>query len=129
MDVRSYRGAEGDTDHQLVITEVREKLCIANRENKGSKQLKFEVKRLNNPSRKADYQLELSNKFEMLADSSNNNGINNEIDVRCARQFVKQLRAQRRNVWVRRNSIKTNLGLMKNALSFMRHENKQGNDG
>jgi len=39
----------------------------ANRENKGSKQLKFEVKRLNNPSIKADYELELSNRFEMLA--------------------------------------------------------------
>jgi len=38
----------------------------------GVKQLKFEVKRLNNPSIKAHYQLELSNRFEILADSSNN---------------------------------------------------------
>jgi len=54
MDVRLYRGAEVDTDDQLVITKVREKLCIANRESKGSKQLKFEVKRLGHPSVKAD---------------------------------------------------------------------------
>jgi len=33
MNVRSYRGAEGHTDHQLVITKVKEKLCIANRES------------------------------------------------------------------------------------------------
>jgi len=30
---------------------------------------------------------------------------------------------------VRRNNGKTNLGLMKNALSFMKYENKEGNDG
>jgi len=39
---------------------------IANRESKGSKQLK-----LNNPSVKAHYKLELANRFEILADSSN----------------------------------------------------------
>jgi len=48
MDVSSYRGAEADTDHQLVIIKVREKLYIANRESKGFKQLKLEVKRLDN---------------------------------------------------------------------------------
>jgi len=80
VDVRSYRGAEGGADHQLVITKVRENLYIANRENKGSKQLKFEVKRLNNTCIKADFDLELSNRFEILAYSSNNNNdINNEI--------------------------------------------------
>jgi len=60
-----------------VITKVMQKLCIANRDSKGSKHLKFEVKRLNNPSIKTDYQLELSNRFEILADSSNNNDDNN----------------------------------------------------
>jgi len=40
MDIRSYRGAEGDTDHQLVITKVRDKLCIANRESKGSTEIR-----------------------------------------------------------------------------------------
>jgi len=69
MDVRSYRGAEGDTEHQLVNTKVREKLCTMSRESKGSKQLTFEVKRLDNSSVKADYQLEISNRFEILADS------------------------------------------------------------
>jgi len=63
-DVRSSRGARGDTDHQLA-TKVREKLCIANRDGKGSKQLKLEVKILDNPSVKADYQLEISNTFEI----------------------------------------------------------------
>jgi len=82
MDVRSYREAEGDIDHQLAITKVREKLCIANRESKGPRQLKFEGKRLDNRNVKADYQLEISNRFEILADSSSNKDkINSEIDI------------------------------------------------
>jgi hypothetical protein len=81
MDVRAYRGAEGDTDHHLVITKVRERFCIANRVNRTSKLLKFEVYILDNPIVKADYQLELSNRFEMLAELDNDDDINNETDV------------------------------------------------
>lgn len=47
MDIRVYRRAERDTDHQLVIIKVREKLCIANWKRKESKQLKFEEKKNN----------------------------------------------------------------------------------
>jgi len=42
LNVRSFRGAECDTDHYLVVAEVREKLAV-------SKQVarKFDVERFN----------------------------------------------------------------------------------
>jgi hypothetical protein len=39
------------------------------------------VNRLDNPTVKADYQLELWNRFEILAELDNNDDINNETDV------------------------------------------------
>jgi len=81
MDVKFYRGAKGDTDHQLVITKVREVMHREQRKQR-IKQLKFEVKRLDNTSVKADYQLEISNRFVIIADSSSNKDeINSETDV------------------------------------------------
>jgi len=98
-----------------VITKVREKLCIANRERKGSKQLKFEVKRLGNPSVKADYQLRISKRFEILADSSSNKDeINSEIDVSKMWEAIRN---------IVRGAAKESLGEKK------QQKNKQGNDG
>jgi len=37
MDVRAYRGGKCGSDHQLVITQVKEKLSTTNRDSKGSK--------------------------------------------------------------------------------------------
>lgn len=68
MEFSSYRGAQFETKHQFVTTKLRGKLCIANRKTKGYiEQQIIEFKRLNNPSIKAGYQLELSNKFNILA--------------------------------------------------------------
>jgi len=71
MDVRAYREEKDDTDHRLVIIKLKEKLCIANRESKGLKEGKFEVKLLNNPGVKPNYKIHISNRFEILIDCSN----------------------------------------------------------
>jgi len=52
--------------------------------------LSVKVKRINNQNIKADYQLELSNRFEILTDSINNNDINKEIDVRKMWEAVRE---------------------------------------
>lgn len=31
LDVKSFRGAEFDTDHYLMVAEVRERLCVSKR--------------------------------------------------------------------------------------------------
>jgi len=72
MDVRAYKEEKDDTDHWLVITKLKEKLCIANRERKGLKQGKFEVKLLKNPGVKPNYEIHISNRFEITIDCSNN---------------------------------------------------------
>jgi len=73
MDVRSYKGAEGDTDHQLVTTKVRKSYASRKKKAKDENNLKSKL-RLDNPSVKAEYQLEISNRVKILADSSSNKG-------------------------------------------------------
>jgi len=72
-------------------------------------------------------------RWEILADTSNNSNddINNEIDVSKMWEAISETikSAAKERVREKKQQKKTNFGLMKNALNFMRNENKQGIDG
>ena len=62
LDVRSFRGADCDTDHYLVVAKVRERLALS---TQGAQ--KFDRERFNLRKPKElevrKYQIEITNKF------------------------------------------------------------------
>jgi endonuclease/exonuclease/phosphatase family metal-dependent hydrolase len=46
LDVRSFRGADCDTDHYLVVAKVRERLAVSKRTTQTSNMKKFNLKKL-----------------------------------------------------------------------------------
>jgi hypothetical protein len=77
FDVRYFGGADCDTDHYLVVAEVRERLAVSKRAAQKIDTERFNVKKLNEGDVKEQYQVTIKNKFaalENLEDSGDING-------------------------------------------------------
>jgi hypothetical protein len=68
VDARSFRAADYDTDHCLVVAKVRERLAVNKQRLHRFHMDRFNLKKLNETEDKEQYRVEVSNRFAALED-------------------------------------------------------------
>ena len=78
--MQSFRGADCDTDHYLVIAKVRERLAVGKQAAQRSDRQRFNLRKLNEPEVREHYQIEITNRFAALENLNNDEDVNRTWD-------------------------------------------------
>ena len=65
LDVRSFRGADCDTDCYLVIAKVRERLAVGKQAAQMFDRQRFNLRKLNEPEVREQYQMRLQTGLQL----------------------------------------------------------------
>ncbi|KAJ4439878.1 hypothetical protein ANN_08007 [Periplaneta americana] len=86
VDIRTFRGADCNSDHYLVIGELRERLSVAKRVEQQVNITKFNILKLKDEEAKQNYQVEISNRFSTLESSDE---VEKELDVNSVWENIR----------------------------------------
>jgi hypothetical protein len=77
LDVCSFRGADCNTDHCLVVAKLRERISVSKQARQNFDLARFDLKKLNDVEVKEKYQAEISSRFAALESLDESIDINN----------------------------------------------------
>jgi hypothetical protein len=86
LDVRSFRAADCDTDHYLVVAKVTERLAVSKQTAHRVHTERFNLKKLNEVEGKEQYRVEILNRFAALEKSDT------EVDANTAWETIRENR-------------------------------------
>ena len=84
LDVRSFRGADCNTDHYLVIAKVRGRLAVGKQATQRFGRQRFNWRKLNEPEVRKHYQIEVTNRFAAVEN------LNDDEDVNRTWEIIKE---------------------------------------
>jgi hypothetical protein len=84
LDVQSFRGADCDTDHYLVVAKVRERLTVIKKAAQKFDGVRFNLRKLNELEVRKQYQIEIKNRFAALEN------VTEDEDTNRARENIKK---------------------------------------